>query len=307
MSNLHQNIMDRNIYYRRVIEWSKNTVLPGFAGISIYYFVRFFRIRLGNESLNMRASSIAFNFFLAIVPGLIFLFTLLPYVPIDNMSGELLIFLSEFLPESAYETIRDTLVDILKTQRVGLLSFVIILALYYSQNGFHSLLEAFDKNDPRPFWKKRLLALGFSFILPFLLILGIAILTGTEALVKYLLLEDYMMDYAFSFLLLVLKWMVFFAIILTGTTLLYYYGTPRMKRWKIFMPGAFFASVIIMLCSVGFGLYVDNFSQYNKLFGSLGALIVVMVLLYINAAVLVIGYEINDIILISRKYEKLAK
>lgn len=279
--------------------------MPGFAGIPIYYFFRFLFIRLSNESWNMRASSIAFNFFLALVPALIFMFGLLPYIPIRNLQGEILMFISEFMPHGAYELLRETLIDIMQTPRGGLLSISFILTLYYMENGFHSLMEAFDKYDPRPFLKKRLIALGFGFVLAILLMIGISILLFMETIVDHLFLNDVVHDYTVFYILPILKWLVFYSIILIGVTILYYYGSPRNKRWKLFMPGNFFASFIMLVSTFVFGYYVEQFSEYNKIFGSLGAIIVIMILMYINAVVLVIGYDMNDIILISRKYEKI--
>lgn len=292
----------RSPLYLQLVRWSKRASLPGFGGISLFYFFRFFAIRLSNESLNMRASSIAFNFFLALIPALIFLFTLLPYIPIENLHNEILHFLNDLLPNSAYYLIYDTVVDILQTQRGGLLSFGVILTLYYSMNGFYSLLEAFDKNDPRGFWKKRGISLSFTFIIPLLLILGITILIAGEVVLEYLQAHHLLLDRGTYILLLLFKWLIFFLILLTAISLLYYYGTHRGKRWRVLMPGAFFAAFIMMASTLAFSQYVENFSQYNKLFGSLGTLIVIMILLYINALVMVIGYEINDVILISRKF-----
>lgn len=301
MDKIHAFLKKNIGYYGKLSEKSKGMSLPGFGGIPLYYFIRFFILRMVNENLNIRASAIAFNFFLALIPGLIFIFSLIPYFQIEDLHAEILIFMSELLPDSAYETIRETLVDILKTPRGGLLSFGFFLTIFYATNGVFSLMEAFDKDDPRSYFKKRLVALGLTTLEALLLIMCIILLIAGEFGINYFFMQGFSNDYAFYYLFHIFRWVVFFIIIYVSISLLFYYGTHRKKRWRFFMPGSLVGSIIIMLSTYAFGYYVDNFSQYNKFYGSLGTLIMLMILIYINSFVMLIGYEINNIILLARK------
>src|SRR5690606_1717219 len=180
MNRVHQ-ILLKFKPYDYLIEWTKILVLPGFGSLPLYTVATFFFQEIARESILNKASSLAYNFLLAIFPGIIFLFTLIPYIPVDNFQEQLLSFIALTLPENAYETIRTTLEDIVTNQNRGLLSFGFVAALFFSTNGIHSLMVAFNKAslimESRSWLKQRLVAFFLTFTMILALTMGMTIIT----------------------------------------------------------------------------------------------------------------------------------
>jgi membrane protein len=276
-----------------LINWSKHIVLPGFRGMNLYDVARFFIKGLEKGAITTRASSIAFNFFLALFPALIFFFTLIPYIPIDNFQEILLQLLGEVLPPSTNEIAFGTLNDIINHPRSGLLSFGFLMALYFSTNSINSLMEAFNSSyhisENRGMWKQRLIAIGLTLTLSVMLILAIAIIVFTQ------FASGYFVDLGINSIFLIKfgKWITLLIFLFFGLSLLFQFGPSKKTYWSFFSPGAILATLFIVLTSVGFGYYIDQFGQYNKLYGSIGTLIVILLWMYFNAIVMLIGFELN--------------
>ena len=283
----------------------RQIVLPGFQGVPLWYVIRFFIIQLTNEVVSLRASAVAFNFFLALIPSFIFLFTLIPYFPIEDLDKVIMQFLQEYMPNEAFLTIEHTVRDILVKRRTGLLSIGFLFTIYFATNGIYSLLDAFNQEQGRPFTLKWLTAFILMFSLAFLLIIGISVYIIFEIFL-YQMINTSFFQYAPNYYILKLfQILILFATIFIGVSLLYYFGPFRKgHRPSLFSPGSIIASVLMVLTGSGFAYYVDNFSQYNKFYGSLGALIILMIWLYINAMVLIIGYEINQSIMMARQFRE---
>jgi len=284
------------------IRASKKIVLPGFEGLSFYIVSKFFLKGLKNGSLNMRASSLAFTFFLAIFPSIIFLFTLIPYIPIDNFQGYLFNLLQQLMPESAFETVEDTIIDIIKKPRSGLLSFGFLSALYFASNGFNALMNAFNETyhqiEVRKPIQQRLASLTMLFVNFILLSLGITLIIGGEVGTKYLFESDKLLYY----LLFFAKWIILFGLCYSLISFNYYYGPKNKKGWRFFSAGSMFATVLIIVASLAFAYYVNNFGKYNKLYGSIGTLIVIMMWIYINSLIILLGFDLNASIHSAKKH-----
>ena len=252
----------------------------------------FFRgIQKGN--LTSRASSTAFNFFLAVFPSIIFLFTLIPYIPIDNFQDQLMDLLKEFMPRSAFEATESTLEDIIKHQNGGLLSVGFIAALYFSTNGFNALIEAFNQSyhntETRSFMMQRLISVLLVFILTLLIVIAISLIIISEIALHKIFQRDFLA----SFMIQMGRGVIIFALFFFLISFTYFLGPSKKTRWKFFNPGSLLATILSILTSVGFAFYVNNFGQYNKLYGSIGTLIVVLLWIYFNSFVLLIGFELN--------------
>src|ERR1017187_6949686 len=144
IKNIRRLIKIKPVY--KIITASKKIIIPGFEGLSLYIVTKFFFHGIRNGTLNMRASSLAFSFFLAVFPSIIFLFTLIPFIPIDNFQNQLMDLMKEFMPKAAFQATESTLEDIIKHQHGSLLSFGFIAALYFSTNGFNALIEALNQS-----------------------------------------------------------------------------------------------------------------------------------------------------------------
>lgn len=279
-----------------LINWSKKIILPGFRGMNLFQVAIFFIEGIEKGSLTTRASSIAFNFFLAFFPALIFFFTLIPYIPITNFQEILMGLISDVLPPSTNESFFLTLNDIINHPRGGLLSFGFLMALYFSSNSINALMEAFNSSfhitETRSVWKQRLISFNLTISLSFILILAISMIVFTQIARAYLI-EWGFIDPSSLTIIVISKWIILLSCLFIGISLLFQFGPSQKTDWKLFSPGAILATIFIILTSYGFGYYIENFNQYNKLYGSIGTLIIILLWLYFNAIVMLIGFELN--------------
>ena len=285
----------------RTVSASKNLILPGFEGMSLYLVSKFFIQGLQQGALVMRAQSLAFSFFLALFPSIIFLFTLIPYIPIANFQDSLFHLLQALLPASAFQATEDTIADILKNGRGGLLSFGFISALYFSTNGFNAMMNAFNETyhdiESRSVFKQQLVALVMVFITTILLSIAITLIIFSEIGLNYLVKRDMLAYY----LILFGKWLVLIALCFFFISFSYFMGPKRKNKFRFLSPGAILATGLTIVTSVIFAYYVNNFSNYNKLYGSIGTLIVIMLWIFLNALILLLGFDLNVSIISAKK------
>lgn len=276
-----------------LIAFSKKLILPGFEGLPLYNVLVFFIRGIQKGGITVRASSIAFFFFLAIFPSIIFLFTLIPYIPIDNFQNELLLLIQSFIPSSAYETVQGTVEEIITRQNSGLLSIGFIAALYFSTNGFTSMMNAFNHSyhsvETRNVLMTQFISLILVFILSILIIVAIGLLIFTEIILdKIALLESFE-----AYLIILGRWVIIFALFFCVISFIYYLGPASKAKWKFISAGSTFSTILSIITSIGFAYYVNNFGQYNKLYGSIGTLIVMLLWIYFNSMILLLGFELN--------------
>ena len=276
-----------------VLKHSKRLTLPGFERIPIYDVTRFFWESITKGSITMRASAVAFSFFLALFPSIIFVFTLIPYIPIANFQEQLLDLLKNFMPHNAYEATKDTILDIVTNQRGGLLSIGFFSALYFSTNGFNALITAFNGTyhdiETRTGFQQRLASLFLVVIFTFLLLTAIALIITSELVLNKIFRQGELSYY----LILSGRWVIVFALFYFLISFTFYMGPARKAGWKFFSAGSMLATILSIVMSVGFAYYVNNFGNYNKLYGSIGTLLVVLLWIYFNALVLLIGFDLN--------------
>ena len=275
---------------------SKKVVLPGFDGLSLYEVITFFMESLRKGVILIRASSLAFNYMLAIFPAIIFLFTMLAYIPIDNFQEELLSLLRDILPRNAYETVRSTVEDLISERRGSLLSFGFVVALFFSSNGVNSMINAFNttyKTRSRSAIMQRFVSVGLTIILSGLLITAIALIVFSEITLEILISKNYI-DPDITYTMLVIgKWVTIVALIFSAISFLYFLGPAKDTRWKFITAGSTLATVLTIVISLGFSYFVNNFGHYNKVYGSIGTLMVIMLWLHFNSVILLIGFELN--------------
>ena len=275
----------------------KGIYLPGFEKLPLFDVIVFFVKGMRNGAVTTRASSLAYKFFLAIFPSLIFLITLIPYVPIPDFQDQLLQLMRDFLPSGAYDATQETLEDLIKNQNGGLLSFGFLFALFLSTDGMHSVISSFNlsihANETRNFFKIRLIAVILVFIITLLLVLSIALIVFSEVVIDYLEKANILNDVFFVYALIVGKWIITLALFFFAFSFIYWLGPDSKNRFRFFNAGSTFATFFSILISSGFAFYVNNFGNYNKLYGSIGTVMVVMLWMYFNAIVLLLGFELN--------------
>lgn len=297
--------------YFTFVEWTKVVVLPGFGSLPLYTVAVFFFQEVARESLVNKASSLAYNFMLAIFPGIIFLFTLIPYIPIDNFQEQLLDFAELLMPESAFLAAESTLTDIIKNQNSGLLSVVFIMATFFSSNGVASLMRAFNKSslviENRSWGRRRLIAIGLSLMIVLALTVGMTIFTAAGYIIGYLR-ENIEFNAAFwGFVITASRWLILFGIYFLTVSMLYKFGPASARKWRFFSPGATLATLLAVIVFSGFAYYINQFGTFNRLYGSIGTLIVIMIWLYLNSLILLVGFELNAAIALSKQSIKIVR
>ncbi|MCX6351176.1 MAG: YihY/virulence factor BrkB family protein, partial [Bacteroidetes bacterium] len=219
---------------------------------------------------------------------------LIPYIPVHEMHTQVMEFMQTLMPSNAFITIQGTLQDILETPRGSLLSFGLILALYFGSNGIFAMTETFNPNDKHNYFYRRFMGIVLALVLGTLFIVDITVLLLGETGIKYILdflnLNGQIADWA----ILLLRWGMMLLLIFVAYAILYYYGDPLREKWKYIYPGAFLATLFTLLTSFGYGYYVGRWGNYNKLYGSIGALIITMLWMYFNSIVVICGHEFNQ-------------
>ena len=282
-----------------LIRKSKTLVLPGFHQLCLYDVIKYFFDHVSRLGLRDRASAIAFNFIMAIPAAAIFLFTLIPYFPIaKNMQDELFKFILDVLPNTESRSlILTTMLDLFNKQKTGLLSIGFILALFYSSNAMLGIIRTFDRSlttkRKKKFLQRRIRAIKLTIVLILLLIITILLCIGQGVLFTSFLKWIGVSTSQKNFWTELLRWLIVIMLFFFSVAYIYKYAPSIPKRWKLWSPGAVFATFLVVLTTWLFSIWAQNFSSYNKIYGSIGALLIIMLLIFINSLMLLIGYELN--------------
>lgn len=284
-------------WYKKIIDYLKRNRFK--SGVSFMRVLFVFVQKIKEDAIGEKSSAVAFNFTLSIFPAIIFLFTLIPllqdYIP--DLDILILEFLEEVMPVSTYEAAESTIQDIVTNKRTSLLSFGFFLAIYLATNGMMSLMRAFNNCyktvESRGFFKTRLIATGLTFLLALTLVAAIVFLIVGQIILGFLVDQGFLDDKFLYYLIILLRFVVIFLVFWVAISLIYYFGPAVHERWSFFSMGSVFAALASIAVSFGFTYYINNFGTYNKLYGSIGALIAFMIWLSILSTILLVGFEIN--------------
>jgi len=269
--------------------------------VSLFRIVKIFLEKITNDEILERANGVAFSFTMAIFPAVIFLFTLTAYihnfVPVVTQDG-IMNFFAQLMPESMYSTVAFTIQDIISNTRGGLLTFGALFSLLLATNGMMSLIKAFNSCystlDKRSYFKARLTATALTIMLAFVLFLAIILLIIGQFALDFIMEFQLVNLQGFEvFLIVTLRFIVMFLVFFIAISFIYYFGPAVHYNWRFFSLGSLVATLFSLLTSYGFSYYITNFGTYNKLYGSIGALIALMVWIYLISNILLVGYEIN--------------
>ncbi len=290
---------------RDVIRLAKRIKLPGLGDFSLYHLLDVYINGISKGSFSPRASSIAYSFFLALFPFLLLLLNLIPYIPIEGFQTRFLIFVEALLPPQTTQFFYPIIADIAVNPRAGLLSMVFFLSIFLSANGVSAIFSAFEysfySKSKRSFVRQYLVAMAVSVFLALLLLTSVGIILYGEYVIQDLKSRAYIDNDVFW--ILFFQFLIFVAMIYIVIATLYYYGTKEGKVSKFFSIGALLTTVLFILTTYFFGVYINNFSNYNELYGSIGALLILMLYIWINSNLLLLGFELN--ISIQRLREKI--
>ena len=255
------------------------------------------RIIVENDT-SERAASVSYSLILAVFPTVIFFFTLIPYISfIPDLQVQIMGFFKRVLPGDTFSTVDTTIQDIISRPQSGVLSFGFLLALYSATSGLVALMQAFNSSNKvgerRGFFKTRAIAIGLTVTLAFALVLAVVVLIIGGIISDYLLHFGFFNNAIFVDLLTIVRYVVVFAVFVGAVSVIYRFGPDVKMKWAFITPGAVTASILIVLTTVGFSYYVSNFGSYNKLYGSIGTLIALMIWINLISLLLIIGFEMN--------------
>lgn len=293
-----------------IVSWAKSQTFSGSQGVSLYAVSRFLYSEVFRNTTTMtRANAIAFSFFMSLFPAFLVLFSLIPFVitilPIkqSDILKQLNDVISEVMPNKTGETFSSLITSFLKKKRTDYFSIGFILSIYFASNGLMALMRSFEKDHAIfqriPPIKKRIRAIGMTFMLGLLLIVStLLVILGNQIfswLFKLLKINKLTADF-----IMFLKWFVVIACIYIGIAAIYKFGIELKRKLNFFSPGAFIATILSLASSIGFSFYVDNFGQYDKVYGSFVAGIVLLLWLQLNAIILIVGFELNAAIAVNK-------
>jgi membrane protein len=292
-------------YWFRLIRYSKSITFPGLDKVPVYDVLLFFYHGLTRGSLTTRASAVAFNFYLALFPAIIFIFTLIPYIPIDNFQKNMLDLIENLLPSMAFLSLQDTITDIITIQRGSWLSLGFVAALFFSTNGFNSLIDAFNATyhsmEGRSWLAQRLISLLMVIIIFTLTITSVLLIMFGEIISNYLIETDLIKDSVWLLMFDLSRWLIIVALFFFAISFLYYLAPTAKSRYRFISPGSTLATVLCVIISLAFSFYINHFNSYNTLYGSIGTILIILMWLYFNAFGLLIGFELNVSIGMHRK------
>ncbi len=286
--------------YRFLSRWAKQVYPPGFKGIALYDVLRFFKSQVQKVGLNDRARSIAFSFLMSIPATTIFICTLIPYLPVSTkLTRQLLSLTRSVTPnQNTYLLVSNFLSDFLNKPRGGLLSAGFVIALFYASNAMLGLMRSFNRSlemqTKRNFIQKRLIAIRLTLIVILLVMGGIVMLVTQDELLKLIFAHYQVRDRStLRAILKNLRWVVIIPLFYFCVAFIYRLAPAVKDKWRLISPGTTLATVMMILVTFLFSFWVNKFGTYNKVYGSIGTILILMIVIYINSLVLLIGYELN--------------
>lgn len=279
-----------------LVAFGKKIKIPGLQGMSLYDVIEMYIIGIVKGALTTRAGGIAFSFFMAIFPFMLFILSLIPYIPIEGFQDNLFQLIQEILPPKTFDAVDVVLKDIINNQYSGLLSFGFLASIFLMTNGVNAIFGGFEYSyhvkEMRNVFRAYIVSLGVSLLMSFFLIVTVVLIIFYQlALAKidkigWLNTSDLNLFYWGRGLL-------FLLMIFTIVSLLFRFGTKQGKEVKFFSAGAILTTIVSLFTFYLFGIYVDKFATYNQLYGSIGTLLILMLFVWLNAIILLLGFELN--------------
>lgn len=278
-----------------LVRKSKSTSMPGFRGIPLFDVVNFFIGQVKTVGIRERAASIAFNLVMAIPPAIIFLFTLIPFFPISKeFENSMYGLIRDVVPgEKDNSVLIGFLQDFINHPRNGLLSLGFVLSMFFSSNAMMGIMRSFDKNymgfKKRTGLQKRAAALKITMILFVLMLASILLLVGQGQVLKALGIKKY----EIRTIITNVRWLVIVLLFFASISYIYRHAPAVHEKWKLINPGSILATALMLVLTLGFSWWVSRFGNYNQLYGSIGTVLILMLLIYFNSMILLIGFELN--------------
>ena len=288
-------------YFNDLVERIKSVlrlvVIPGFEGMPLYDVLVYFVKGFTQVNLIDRAAAVAFFVFLALFPSILFLFTLIPYFPLQGVTANVLEALHAILPPGTYESVSSTINQIMSIEHGGLMSIGLLLAFYFSTSAISSFFRGFNMGDKEfgqiPFLKLQLYSILVMIMFVLLLLISIVLITLGQKLLPMLFVKMHFYSGFTVFMINLLRWLIVIFALIVAMSLLYHFGNPRSRKFKLFTPGSILFAALFIVGTMLFNFYISNISAYNLLYGSIGGLIIFVIWIFFNCILILIGYELN--------------
>lgn len=298
MSAELEHKLERIPVIKHIVRFGKSIKLPWSEGLTLYHLCELYITGIVKGDLSYKAGSIAFSFFMSLFPFALFILNLIPYVPVTNFQKDFMRFVEENVPPNTYEAIAGTLNDITNTSYNSLLSFGILLAILLMSNGVNAILSGFQSSMhisiKRSYFKQYAIAIGLSLFLTIILIITVVAIITLEVVIHTLKNNGFLTDDVY--LLEIGRYAFLVLMILTTTSMLFKFAAKETRQAAFFSYGSVFTTILFILTSFLFRIYVIRFAQYNQLYGSIGTLLVLMLYIWINCFILLLGFELNALI-----------
>lgn len=304
--DLEETILETPVL-KDIAQKCKTIKLPKLEGLTLYDLFKIYGFGILKGTFSTRASSIAFSFFMAIFPFLLFILNLIPFITfIDNFQEEVLMFIEDLLPKQAADFFDDIFLDIASNPRAGLLSFVFILSIFLMANGVNAIFTSFEfswhTKINRSFVRQYIVAIGVALVIAILLLISVI------ATIFFAYIIDHLRDMGIVgdtiLWAQIGRYVLLLIMLFLGISILYYFGTREARESRFFSVGSVFTTFLIIVTTYLFSFYIENFSSYNKLYGSIGALLVLMIYIWLNSNIFLLGFELNASIQKLRKRNK---
>jgi membrane protein len=296
MSSLKQ-ILDRIPVVSWFVGVSSRARLPGFEGMTAYDLWETYSMGIVQGAFTLRASAISYSFFMAIFPFILFMLNLIPFVPVDNFQVQFLEFVNGLLPAQAAGSFENIFKEIALQQNKGLLTIAFITSLFFMSNGVNAIFDGFERSFHSSFNRNMLrqyfISVGVSLMLSMFLLISIALTGVVEYWISVLRAQDFMTQSSTEVGLIIVRYVIIIFLLYMFVATLYYTGTKDGNQTRFFSIGSVVTTILILMFSYLYGLYIDNFSSYNEIYGSIGALLILMVYIWLNANILLLGFELN--------------
>lgn len=292
-----KNQLKRFPVIKQFLVFLQKIKLPWLHGLSLYDLLDLYFAGVAEGAISYRASAIAWSFFMAMFPFMLFILNLIPYIPIKGFQEDFMAFVQQSVPPTTYDAIYKIINDILHNSHSGLLSTGFLMAILLMTNGVNAILGGFESGHhvhvtlKRKFFRQYFVSLGLSIILSFVLIITVAVIVIFEVFIQKTKIQDVLSD---NIPLIEMGRYIFVILmILMTTSILFKFGIKHDKTRPLISIGSVFTTILIIISSYFFGIWVVKFSKYNELYGSIGTLLVVMFYIWINCMILLLGFDLN--------------
>ncbi|MEO5673872.1 MAG: YihY/virulence factor BrkB family protein [Chitinophagales bacterium] len=280
-----------------LVDLSKRWMFPGHRKISLYEVLAFLFKEMQRDAIMQRAGSVSFALFVSLFPTLLMAFTLIPFLPIAAYQKTIMSTMQQVMPGNVFELLHSTIEDIITRHRADLFSISLVLAIYYSSRGVIGLMNSFDKALPtfrkRTYWRSQVVAFKIMGLLTLLLIFSVTLIIGGELLVQWVMKILHDESSHAYYWLTIIRWVIIIFVYYFSISLIYYYGPAKHERWRFFTAGSTVATILLLLVSLLYTVIINQFGTYNKLYGSIGTLLVTQLWIYYNSLGLLVGFELN--------------